>query len=47
MGLCEGEQRKGKTIEHYQKFLELWKDVDPGIIEIEDARKRLAGLRSQ
>ncbi len=37
--------RGRKVIEHYEKFLTLWKDADPGITGFEDARKRLAGLK--
>jgi hypothetical protein len=44
MGLCEGGQWKGKAIEHYGKFLSLWKDADQGIAEVEDTRERLAGF---
>ena len=37
---------KSKAIEHYEKFLDLWKDADPGIAEVEDAKNRLAGLKA-
>jgi tetratricopeptide (TPR) repeat protein len=43
--LYEQKDWKGKAIEHYEKFLTLWKDADPGIDEVEVARKRLAGLK--
>jgi len=43
--ICEQKGWKGKAIEHYEKFLELWKDADPSIPEVEDAKKRLAGLK--
>jgi len=45
--LYEQKGWKGKAIEHYEKFLELWKDADPGIAELDDAKKRLAGLKGQ
>ncbi|MFX0210586.1 MAG: tetratricopeptide repeat protein [Candidatus Hodarchaeota archaeon] len=43
--LYEQKGWEGKAIEHYEKFLDLWKDADPGIVEVDDARKRLTGLR--
>ena len=42
------EQRgwPGKAIEHYEKFLEVWKDADPDIPEVEDAKKRLEQMKN-
>ena len=45
--IYEEQGDKSKAIENYEKFLDLWKDADPGIVEVEDAKKRLAGLKSQ
>jgi len=41
------KDNKAKAIGHYEKFLDLWKDADPGITEVEGAKKKLAGLESQ
>ena len=38
---------EGKAIEHYEKFLDLWKNADPGISDVEDAKKRLEMLRDR
>ncbi len=38
---------KGKAIEHFEKFLDLWKDADPGMAEVDDAKKRVAGLLTE
>jgi tetratricopeptide (TPR) repeat protein/predicted Ser/Thr protein kinase len=36
-----------KAIEKYEEFLDIWKDADPGIPEVEDAKERLEKLRAE
>lgn len=45
--ICEQQGNKANAIEHYEKFLDPWKDTDPGIAEVTDAKKRLAGLKKR
>jgi serine/threonine protein kinase/predicted Zn-dependent protease len=44
--IYEQQGNTAEAIESYEKFLELWKDADLGIAEVEDARIRLAELQS-
>ena len=43
--IYEQQNEKAKAIENYKKFLSLWKNADPGLPEVEDTKKRLAGLK--
>jgi tetratricopeptide (TPR) repeat protein len=44
--ICQEKGWEGKAIEHYEKFLQLWKNADPDLPETEDARKQLTVLRN-
>ncbi len=35
------------AIDHYEKFLDPWKDADSGIAEVEDSGERVVGLKNQ
>ncbi len=45
--IYEEKDQKSEAIEYYKKFLDLWKDADPGFPEVDYARKRLAGLQAR
>jgi tetratricopeptide (TPR) repeat protein len=48
LGLAyEKSGRRDKAIEQYREFLDIWKDADPGIKEIDDARARLTRLTAR
>ena len=45
--IYEKKERIRDARENYEKFLELWKDADPGIPEVADTKNRLASLQNQ
>jgi DNA-binding MarR family transcriptional regulator len=45
--IYEEQGNSAKAIEHYEKFLSLWKDADSGLPEVGDARERLVGLKNR
>ena len=44
--IAEEQKDKARARENYGKFLDLWKDADPGQPEVDDAKARLAVLSS-
>ncbi len=44
--IYEQQEDTVKAIENYEKFLSLWKDADPGLPEVDDARAKLAELKN-
>ena len=45
--IAEDMGLKDEAIRFYEKFLDIWKDADPGAPFVQDARKRLAGLKGK
>lgn len=43
--IYEQQGDTAKAIEHYEKFLSLWKDADSGLPEVDDASTKLGDLK--
>jgi tetratricopeptide (TPR) repeat protein len=42
--IAEAQKDTARARENYRRFLDLWKDADPGQPEVDDAKTRLAAL---
>jgi hypothetical protein len=42
--IAEQHGDKARAQENYRRFLDLWKNADLGLPEVEDVKKRLAAL---
>jgi serine/threonine protein kinase/Flp pilus assembly protein TadD len=45
--LYEEKGDRAKAIAQYEKLAEIWKDADPDLSEVQEARRRLAALKSR
>jgi tetratricopeptide (TPR) repeat protein len=43
--IAEQQGDKVRAGQNYRKFLDLWKDADPGLPEVEDAKRRLTSVQ--
>jgi serine/threonine protein kinase/cytochrome c-type biogenesis protein CcmH/NrfG len=44
--IAERQGDKARAVTNFRKFLDLWKDADPGLPEVPEAKARLAALES-
>jgi len=43
--ICQRTDNRAAAVAHFENFLELWKNADPRLPEVEDAKKQLQNLK--